>query len=89
MIEKRVIIKLPIGLHARPASKFAKIASAFNGDVYLLKDSSMANAKSILSILSLALEEGSEVILRVEGENEEEVFKRLVAILTGEDENEN
>jgi phosphotransferase system HPr (HPr) family protein len=82
MIKEEVIVGGPVGLHARPAAEFVKVAERFRSRVRLAKDGIWVNGKSILAILSLAAEKGSVVILEVTGEDEAEAFKTLKAKLT-------
>jgi len=83
MISERIIIKNEVGLHARPASEFVRIAERYSSSVRLCKDNIWINAKSILAILTLAAEKGSEVILEVKGKDEAVAFKSLKAVLKG------
>ncbi len=55
-----------LGLHARPAFRFAQLASEFNSDIWLTKEGKMVDGKNILDVLTLACPHGS--ILRVEAE---------------------
>ncbi len=76
---KRGVVKIggPVGLHARPAAEFVRIAERFRSDVRLTKDGMKVNAKSILALLTLAAESGSEVLLEVNGLDEAEAFEQL------------
>ena len=77
MIEKRIIIKNKLGLHARAASKFVNLANRFKSKVKIIKNNDEIDGKSILGILTLAATQGTEIILRVEGEDEEKAIKAL------------
>lgn len=55
------------GLHARPAAMVVETASRFDCEVTLSKDGVSANGKSIMSVMLLAAESGSEVELAAEG----------------------
>ncbi|MCX7731803.1 MAG: HPr family phosphocarrier protein [candidate division WOR-3 bacterium] len=85
MIREEVIIGGPVGLHARPAAEFVKLAERFKSRVRLAKDGIWVNGKSILAILTLAAEKGSTVILEVSGEDEAEAFVVLKEKLTGDE----
>lgn len=82
MIREELIIGGPVGLHARPAAEFVKLAERFKSRVRLAKDGIWVNGKSILAILTLAAEKGSQVILEVSGEDEQEAFQLLKEKLT-------
>jgi len=83
MITEKIIIKNEVGLHARPASEFVRIAERYSASVRLCKDGIWVNGKSILAILTLAAEKGSEVILEVKGKDESTAFRALKSVLGG------
>lgn len=78
MAEKNVTISNEMGLHARPAAALVKLVKNFPGKVELIKDGKVANAKSIFNVMSLGVSQGTEITLRVTGENEEANLKELV-----------
>jgi len=81
MIERKVTIKNKLGLHARPAALFVKTASKFKSDVFVSKNSQEVNGKSIMGVMMLAAEMGSELRLRVHGEDEEGAMQALVDLI--------
>ena len=83
MICRKLIIKNKMGLHARPAALFVEMASKYDADVTLQKDWIEVNGKSIMGVLMLAAECGSEITIRVEGKDEEEAFQALQDLLDG------
>ncbi|MEO0081302.1 MAG: HPr family phosphocarrier protein [candidate division WOR-3 bacterium] len=84
MLRAEIVIRGPVGLHARPAADFVRTAEKFKARVRLAKDGVWVNARSILSILTLAAESGSTVILEVSGEDEKEAFRALKTMLERE-----
>ena len=70
-----------LGLHARAASKFVKLANDFDADVYLGNGSHEVNAKSILGVLMLACAKGSKVNLRVEGKQSGPAYDALANLI--------
>lgn len=86
MIEKNLKIKHKWGLHARPAGKFIRLTGRYNSDVFLEKNGEKANGKSILEILSLALEYGSSVKIIVSGKDEKDALKSIEDFLLQEEE---
>ncbi|MEO0073555.1 MAG: HPr family phosphocarrier protein [candidate division WOR-3 bacterium] len=72
-----VIIGGPVGLHARPAAEFVRTAERYRSKVRLAKDGVWVNGKSILAILTLAAEQGSQVTLEVDGPDEDQAFDEL------------
>ena len=81
-IEKEIIIKSAQGLHARPAALFVQIANKYNSNVTISKSGEKVNGKSIMGILTLGAENGSTVIVEVEGEDAESLLKELEGLLT-------
>ncbi len=77
MTKARIKVGGSVGLHARPAANFVRAAERFNSDVRLVKDGMRVNAKSILAILTLAAERGSEVVLEIDGDDETEAMEVL------------
>ncbi|MFT7829343.1 HPr family phosphocarrier protein [Priestia megaterium] len=78
-MEKQVEVKLKTGLQARVAALFVQEATRFTSDVYLKKDEKVVNAKSIMGLMSLAINNGSLITLIVEGVDEIEAMDALVA----------
>ncbi|AUO11747.1 HPr family phosphocarrier protein [Priestia aryabhattai] len=78
-MEKQVEVKLKTGLQARVAALFVQEATRFTSDVYLKKDEKVVNAKSIMGLMSLAINNGSFITLIVEGVDEKEAMDALVA----------
>ncbi len=81
MVSGKVVIRGEVGLHARPAADFVRQAEQYESKVRLAKDGMWVNGRSILAILTLAAETGSELILEVIGTDEEEAFAVLRAKL--------
>ncbi len=81
MLETAIVIKNKLGLHARAAVKFVNTANRFMAEVKIEKDGSEIDGKSILGILTLAATQGTEIILRVEGADDEAALKALVNLI--------
>ncbi len=84
LLEKKIIIKNKSGLHARPAALFVQIANKYDSDVTVKKGKLEVNGKSIMGILMLAAEKGSQVALRVEGQDAEKAILELEKLLSGD-----
>ena len=82
MIERTVIIKNTLGLHARPAALFVKTAARFNCDVYVSRDDIRVSGKSIMGIMMLAAEQGSEITIETDGEDATECMEVLTILVT-------
>lgn len=77
MIERRVTIRNRAGLHTRPAASLVKLAAKFKSDFTIIKDSFVINGKSIIGVMTLAAEQGAELLLRFEGPDEEEAAQAI------------
>ena len=82
MIEEKIKILNPNGIDARTSAVFVQSASGFLSNVWLKKDNSEVNAKSIMGLMSLALTKGSNVFLKVDGVDENDCIKQLKEILS-------
>lgn len=74
MLEKTITIKNKAGLHARPASALVKTASKFKSSFHLLLDGYKINGKSILGVMTLAAEQGCELGVEIDGEDEDKAW---------------
>ncbi len=77
MKEGILTIRNRLGLHARAAALFVKKASEYKAEVWVEKDGTKVNGKSIMGLLMLACPLGSSVIMSVEGSDEVEAFEEL------------
>ena len=80
-MKKSVTVRLQAGLEARPIALLVQKANQFTSSVYLEVDDKHINAKSIMGVMSLALMNGSEVIINAEGPDEAEAIAALEAFL--------
>jgi phosphocarrier protein HPr len=81
MIEREAEIVNRLGLHARAAAKLVHTAGSFKSRVTLLKDGEEVDAKSILGILLLAAAQGNRLLVRCDGEDEEEALKTVTGLI--------
>lgn len=79
MKEVEMTIHNPTGLHARPAKVFVNTAKKFNSDIRVLHGEKKANAKSLISMLTLGAEQGAQIRITVEGDDEEQALSTLEA----------
>jgi phosphocarrier protein HPr len=79
MVERVVVVKARLGLHARAAAKLVRLASSFKSRVSLERPdgSATADAKSILSVLMLAASQGTELRAIADGQDEHEAITAL------------
>jgi phosphocarrier protein len=81
MIERRVTVVNAHGIHARPAAEIVKTAAKFTCEIKLEKDGLEVNGKSIMGVMMLAAECGSEVIIRAEGDDAEAAIGALADLI--------
>lgn len=80
--ERRTVsIKNRLGLHARPAAEFVKLAGRFRADVRLAKADLEVNGKSIMGVLMLAAERGTELVIETSGAEATEAADALADLV--------
>ncbi len=77
MLTKEFTIKNKYGIHARPAGLLVKTSSQFKSSVYISKDGTEVNAKSIMGVLMLEAAFGSVVQVRIDGEDEHKAMDAI------------
>ena len=77
MITKTLKIINELGIHARPAGQLVKTASKFSSAIYVSKNGNEVNAKSIMGVLMLEAGFGSEIQIRIDGEDEQAAYDAL------------
>ena len=86
MIERSVVLAGKHGLHARPAADLVRLTGRFRSDIKLTKDDITVDAKSIMGVLMLAAESGSELLVTVEGKDEAEAMEAVATFLESDSE---
>lgn len=84
MPEVTLTIRNQVGLHARPAAQFVQTAQQFPCDIRVRHGSREANAKSILSVLTLGAGQGAVITIHTEGERAEEALAALQALIAAD-----
>jgi phosphocarrier protein HPr len=77
MVKAKVQIKNKLGLHARPAAEFVKLAAKFRSDIHVSKNEHTVNGKSIMGVMTLAAEMGSELNIVASGVDEKNALEAL------------
>jgi phosphocarrier protein len=80
-ISSPAVIKNRYGLHARAAAKLVKAAGKFKSELTMAKDESMADMRSLLSLLSLGCSCNSRVTLTASGEDAPAAMSAILAII--------
>ncbi len=78
-VEVEIINEL--GLHARAAAQFVKVASKYKSEINLYKDGLSANGKSIMGVMMLAAPKGSKITLQVKGVDAKNALDDLVGLI--------
>ena len=81
--QKEVIIVNRLGMHARPAAMFVRIASRFRCEIWVEKDGEEINGKSIMGLMMLAAGQGSKLRIRCQGADAQEALRELEALVAG------
>jgi phosphocarrier protein HPr len=81
VFSKIFMIKNKFGLHARPSASFVQTASRFQSDIKVEKDGQVADGKSILDLMMLAAAQGTQIKIRVDGEDAQEALKALEELI--------
>jgi phosphocarrier protein HPr len=81
MLKKKITIKNRLGMHARAAVKFVNTANRFSSTVRIEKNGDEIDGKSILGILTLAAVQGTEIIIKVSGKDEDRALRALVELI--------
>ena len=81
MIEKAATIRNGQGIHCRPSARIVTEATRYPGKIRVFSEAGEADLRSLLSLVSLGLQEGAVVRVRVEGDDEEAVCDRFVALM--------
>ncbi|MHC2069361.1 HPr family phosphocarrier protein [Bremerella sp. T1] len=91
-IIRKVVVPNRQGLHARPADMFVKVALQYQSQVEITRDGLKVSGKSILDVMTLAAEQGTELTIIVTGPDAEKAADALVEVVkrfVEEDDEEN
>jgi len=80
-IEKEIPIVNRLGLHARPAAMFVRIASRYRSEIWVSKEGEEVNGKSIMGLMMLAAGQGSKLCIRCEGPDAEKAMEDLEGLI--------
>ena len=81
MYSKDVMVQNQVGLHARPATFFIQKANEFLSSIWIEKEESRVNAKSLLGILSLGIIGGTQIKIIADGADEQAAVNALVELV--------
>ena len=77
MLTKKVLIINKLGLHARASAKLVNLAGRYASEIYFSRNGKQVNGKSIMGVMMLAANKGSELEITVNGDDEVEAMNAL------------
>ncbi|PYK21185.1 MAG: HPr family phosphocarrier protein [Verrucomicrobia bacterium] len=80
-LEKELTIVNRLGLHARPAAMFVRIASRHRAEIWVSKEEEEINGKSIMGLMMLAAGQGSKLRIRCEGPDADKAMEELEELI--------
>ena len=83
MITKKITGLNKLGIHARPAAHFVRVASRFQADVTVEKDDERVDGKSIMGLMMLAVGCGAEISVTADGADEAEALAAIEELIAG------
>ena len=81
MKEYKCYIDSPLGLHARPAALIAKLCVNLKSNVTIINNDKEVSGNDVLGILSLNAKKDDQIIIKVEGKDEEEDLEKIKELL--------
>ena len=82
MLEAKLTVAHEAGLQARPAALFVQVANKFASRIWITKETKKVNAKSILGVMSLGVQQGDEVTIIIDGDEERAMHAMMKLILS-------
>jgi phosphocarrier protein len=76
-LKKELTIVNKLGLHARPAAQFVRLANRFDCEIWVEKDAEQVNGKSIMGLMMLAAGHGSKILVTTEGNQAQEAMEAV------------
>ena len=80
-VSRILLIKGPQGLHARPAELFARTAMQYEAAIELMRAEIRVDAKSVLQLLTLGADQGTELVLEARGVDARQAVEALVQLV--------
>lgn len=77
MYTTELTVSNKLGLHARPAAELTVLCQKYSSEVTILTENKRANPKSVISILSLGIKQGTKIVLKIEGEDEKQAGEAI------------
>jgi len=81
MFSAKVVVQNKTGLHARPASQLVQLSQKFESKIRIISDNTEIDPKSIISVLSGGVSQGTAIEVEAEGPDEEFAVNGLVELI--------
>jgi len=78
---KDFMVANKLGIHARPAAMFVKIANRFSCDIFVEKDGEKVNGKSIMGLMMLAAGPGSRLTVHAQGQDATQALAEIETLI--------
>jgi phosphocarrier protein len=79
---RRVTVRNPLGLHARAAARFVKLAGTFQSQIRVTRGARTMDGKSILGLLLLAAGRGTDLVIGAEGADQDAALDALCGLVS-------
>ena len=80
-VQKEVTILNKLGLHARPAAMFVRVANKHRAEIWVEKDGEQVNGRSIMGLMMLGAGQGTKLILSAEGADAAKAIRELELLI--------
>lgn len=80
-----IVLTDPVGLHARPAARFVRLAATFEAAITVRNGDRVADAASLLQVLQLEASQGTRLVVEAEGSDADQALAALAGLLEGAD----
>jgi phosphocarrier protein HPr len=81
VVSRQITVQNELGLHARPAAEFVRVANRFRSEITLIKDDQRFSAASLIDVLRANLDRGATAVLEARGVDAEAAVDRLEKLL--------
>jgi phosphocarrier protein HPr len=80
-VQRELVVKNKLGIHARPAAMFVKTANKYRSDITVEKDGQEINGKSIMGLMMLAAGQGSKLTVTANGEDAGKALREIELLI--------
>ena len=80
-VTKEMVVSNKLGIHARPAAMFVKVANRFTCDIFVEKDGEQVNGKSIMGLMMLAAGPGCKLTIEAKGNDASDALCELETLM--------